>query len=214
MSLPPESAPPPPPPQPYGQQPYGQQPYGQQPFPAGAGYPQGKPTGPRRKRWRVGWILFAISAVLGIGGLVGIIARAAEALTDIEETVTPGEVTVDCEAGDSWRIGGPVGVDNVRVTGSNNEPIQVVGRSGSSSETFTVNGREYVAVLTFRCESDGATSVAFNGPEGGRAAVFPSITDVGKSVLVFVAIMIVGIIGGIVSLILIITGRHRTHVTQ
>ncbi len=133
-----------------------------------------------------------------------------------ESTQVPGTVTVDCQDGDEWRIGpatgssdqyGPVTVTTNRSIVLDLVTVQVDGDAvevrgmGGGSETFQVFGTTYTAVATFTCPSDGEATIAFTGPDGIVAGVFPAFGRVFLSIvlsmlagLAATALLVVGIV--------------------
>ena len=139
-----------------------------------------------------------------------------------ERTTMPGSVTIDCRAGEEWRVGPATGsstrVGPVNVTTSNSPmPIEAsvvldggsvpVGPMQDGQETFEYFGSTYTAVLTFECPTDGAAVVSLAGPDGLGAAVFPSFWKTFRSLLLLGSMLVLASAAAVPGIVLAV--RHR-----
>lgn len=178
-----------------------------------------RPSNPFRRR--LGWGLAAAAVLLLVVLVPTAGVPAYRTITSFERTTMPGSVSVDCRSGDEWRVGpavgrsgrlgpvtlesqGPSTLDAVTVT-MRDVPIPV--RPATTREQFEWFGTTYTAVATFTCPRNGRAHVAFSGPEGFEAAVFPSFGRVARSLAV-PAVGIVVVLGlAIAGTVLAV--RHR-----
>lgn len=181
----------------------------------------GSPTPGRR---RAGWLLIA-------AGILAIVATAVLGWRAIvgpaERFTAPGQVSIACDAGDVWRIGprtsssrtvGPVTVttesgDRVpaRVTVTDSHGDEVPLESMRGSETLSINGASYRAMVSFRCPSDDAVVVSVTTERPLEVAVFPSFWRTVRTMLLLLPIGLAGLAAIVVGIVFLVR-RQRTGV--
>ncbi len=189
------------------------------PNPAAAGR-SGRQVRPERRR--LGWALIGVGAVIAVVALFTAGRDVWRGVAAFERTTMPGSVTIDCRAGEEWRVGPATGSSSqfgpLNVTTSNAPlPIEAsvvlggtsvpVGPMQDGQETFEYFGSTYTALLTFECPTDGAAVVSLAGPDGLGAAVFPSFWKTFRSLLVLGGAMVAALAAVVPGIVLAV--RHR-----
>lgn len=132
---------------------------------------------------------------------------------DVERFTAPGQVTIDCRAGDDWRIG-PATADrpadggiSVSVTTGAGQPVSTSPMT--HTETVTVGSTSYTAAVTFECPTDGPTVVAITAAEGSTFAVFPSFRRTAIGLLPALPVGLAGLALVTAGVVLIVTRPKR-----
>ncbi|MFN8167530.1 MAG: DUF2510 domain-containing protein [Candidatus Nanopelagicales bacterium] len=171
-----------------------------------------------------GAILLVVGMVLVVAGIVGVIASAASLINGFGSPVTtPTTVSRTFDAGTTYAVyelsgrgsGSGTQEDPLLATVSPSD-ISVSGPGGisvpvkdpgSTTQTFTNNGREYFAVATFDAPTTGSYQVSIT-TEGAQVLVAPSLTSFGRSFAWIGAIGLGGLLA-LLGLILLIVGIVR-----
>ena len=169
-----------------------------------------------------GAVLLVVGLVLVVAGIVGVGVAAAGLVTGFGEPVTtPATVTRTLDGGTTYDVyelttSGRVATEDSLLASVVPADITVTGPSGVSvpvsdasdfTQTFTNNGRQFVAVASFTAPVGGSYEVTI-ATEGAEVLVAPSFSVLGRAVGWIAAIAFGGLIA-LIGLVLLIVGLVR-----